>query len=65
MMLSSQNVAIVKIPFRSKVIPFLLIAYCFCSHGKGNFQLATVVLRPIDDTPRADATPHLRADDLM
>ena len=42
-MLSSQNVGIVKIPFRSKVMSFLIIAYCFCSHGKGDFRLATVV----------------------
>ena len=43
-MRSSQNVAIVKIPFRSRAMAFLIIAYCFCSHGKGNFRLATVVL---------------------
>ena len=34
-MRSSQNVAIVKIPFRSRAMAFLIIAYCFCSHGKG------------------------------
>ena len=44
-MQSSQNVAIVKIPFRSRAMAFLIIAYCFCSHGKGDFRLATVVLR--------------------
>ena len=37
-MLSSQNVGIVKIPFRSKVMPFLIIAYCFCSNGKEIFD---------------------------
>ena len=36
--------AIVKIPFRSRVMGFLIIARCFCSHGKGDLQLATVVL---------------------
>ena len=35
MMLSSQNVAILKIPFRSRVITFLIIAYCFVLKGKG------------------------------
>ena len=44
MMRSSQNVAIVKIPFLSRAMAFLIIAYCFCSHGKGDLQLATVVL---------------------
>ena len=36
-MLSSQNVAIVKIPFRSRVMGFLIIAYCrvFIPMGKG------------------------------
>ena len=43
-MRSSQNVAIVKIPFRSTAMAFLIIAYCFCSHGKGDLRLATVVL---------------------
>ena len=41
---SSQNVAIVKIPFRSRAMAFLIIAYCFSSHGKGDLRLATVVL---------------------
>ena len=41
-MLSSQNVVIVKIPFHLRVMGFLIIAYCFCSHGKGDFRLATV-----------------------
>ena len=41
-MRSSQNVAIVKIPFRSRAMAFLIIAYCFCSHGKGDLRLATV-----------------------
>ena len=31
-----------KIPFRSKVMPFLISAYCFYSHGNGDFRLATV-----------------------
>ena len=43
-MRSSQNVAIVKIPFRSRAMAFLIIAYCFCSHGKGDLRLETVVL---------------------
>ena len=43
-MRSSQNVAIVKIPFRSRAMAFLIIAYCFCSHGKGDLRLATVVV---------------------
>ena len=34
-MRSSQNVAIVKIPFRSRAMAFLIIAYCFVSMGKG------------------------------
>ena len=37
-MLSSQNVVIVKIPFRSKVMPFLTIAYCFVLMGKKIFD---------------------------
>ena len=41
-MLSKQNVAIVKIPFVPELSAFLIIAYCFCSHGKGDFRLATV-----------------------
>ena len=32
-MRSSQNVAIVKIQFRSRAMAFLIIAYCFCSHA--------------------------------
>ena len=48
-MRSSQNVAIVKIPFRSRAMAFLIIAYCFCSHGKGNLRLATVVLSDTGD----------------
>ena len=50
-MRSSQNVAIVKIPFHLRAMAFLIIAYCFCSHEKGGFaignsgtQLAAVVL---------------------
>ena len=43
-MRSSQNVAIVKIPFRLRAMAFLIIAYCFCSHGKGDLRLATMVL---------------------
>ena len=43
-MRSSQNVAIVKIPFCSRAMAFLIIAYSFCSHGKGDLRLATVVL---------------------
>ena len=34
-MRSSQNVAIVKIPFRSGAMAFLIIAYCFVPMGKG------------------------------
>ena len=30
--------------FESSVWAYLIIAYCFCSHGKGDFRLATVVL---------------------
>ena len=37
-MRSSQNVAIVKIPFRSRAMAFLIIAYCFCSHGICDWQ---------------------------
>ena len=48
-MRSSQNVAIVKIPFRSRAMAFPIIAYCFCSHGKGDFRLATVVLSDTGD----------------
>ena len=48
-MRSSQNVAIVKIPFRSRAMAFLIIAYCFCSHGKGDLRLATVVLSDTGD----------------
>ena len=42
-MLSSQNVAIVKIPFH---LSYNLFNNCllFCSHGKEDFRLATVVL---------------------
>ena len=36
--------AIVKIPFRSRALAILIIAHCFCSHGKGDLRLATVVL---------------------
>ena len=43
-MLSLQNGAIVKIPFYLKGMPFLIIAYYFCFHGKEDFWLATVVL---------------------
>ena len=49
-MRSSQNVAIVKIPFRSRAMAFLIIAYCFAPMGKGicdwhsGTQLAVVVL---------------------
>ena len=39
-MLSAQNVGAVKIPFRSKVTPLLIIAYCFCSHEKGHFRFS-------------------------
>ena len=56
-MLSLQNEGKVKIPFRSKVMPFLIIAYRFCSHGKGDFRLAAVVLGQwgaINATSRAD-----------
>ena len=48
-MRSSQNVSIVKIPFRSRAMAFLIIAYCFCSHGKGDLRLATVVLSDTGD----------------
>ena len=48
-MRSSQNVAIVKIPFRSRAMAFLIIAYCFCSHGKGDLRLAIVVLSDTGD----------------
>ena len=48
-MRSSQNVAIVKIPFRSRAMAFLIITYCFCSHGKGDLRLATVVLSGTGD----------------
>ena len=34
-MLSSQNVAIMKIPFHSRAMAFLIIAYCFVPMGKG------------------------------
>ena len=49
MMRSSQNVAIVKIPFRSRAMAFLIITYCFCSHWKGDLRLATVVLSDTGD----------------
>ena len=48
-MRSSQNVAIVKIPFRSRAMAFLIIAFCFCSRGKGDLRLATVVLSDTGD----------------
>ena len=48
-MRSSQNVAIVKIPFRSRAMAFLIIAYCFYSHRKGDLRLATVILSDTGD----------------
>ena len=48
-MRSSQNFAIVKIPFRSRAMAFLIIAYCFGSHGKEDLRLATVVLSDTGD----------------
>ena len=57
-MRSSQNVAIVKIPFRSRAMAFSNNRLLFCSHGKGDLRLATVVLNwqqwywgSIDATP--------------
>ena len=47
MMLSYLNVAIVKIPFRSRVMGFSsnrLLSVLSHSHGKEDFRLATVVL---------------------
>ena len=43
-MQSLQNVAIVKIPFRSRAMAFSNNPLLFCSHGKGDLRLATVVL---------------------
>ena len=60
MMLSSQNLGIVKVPFRSKVTPFLIIAYCFCSRIliiRGFLIGNSGILHawgPIDAAPRAD-----------
>ena len=48
-MRSSQNVVIVKIPFLSRAMAFLIIAYCFCSHGNGDLRLAAVVLSDTGD----------------
>ena len=53
-MLSSQNVALVKIPFCSRVMAFLIIAYCFFLMGKGIFDWQQWYWRAIDATPRAD-----------
>ena len=43
-MRSSQNVAIVKIPFRLRAMTFSNNHLLFCSHGKGDLRLAIVVL---------------------
>ena len=48
-MRSSQNVAIVKIPLRSRAMAFLITVYCFCSHGKGDLRLVIVVLSDTGD----------------
>ena len=42
-MRSSQNVMMKKIPFRSSVMAFLIIAYCFVPMGKGVCDWETVV----------------------
>ena len=43
-MLSSQNVAIVKIPFRLKVTPFLIIAIVLVLMGMGIFNCNSGIL---------------------
>ena len=54
-MLSSQNVAIAKILFRSKVMPFLIIVWVlFFLMGKESFDQQQWYWGPNDATPQAD-----------
>ena len=53
-MLSYLNVAIMKIPFHSRVMGFLIIAYCFILMGKGVFDWQQWYWGAIDATPQTD-----------
>ena len=53
-MLSSQNVAIVKIPFHSRIMAFSNNRLLFVLMGKGIFDWQQWYYGAIDATPRAD-----------